>query len=123
MRPEHEHIRYPVLSVLFKNLMVFDTMDSKLTFEATLDDISIANFRGVALDEYADEALSTAFPRFRAHSPRPLYYIRNKTEPGTLSYALQVNHGGQTAVQKVVRDLARGVERTACSYAIVRYSY
>lgn len=74
LRSEHEHFRYAILTLLFKNLMVFDTVASKLEYEMSLPAPARVQFRGVAMDEYTDEELARTYPRFAYRSPRPRYY-------------------------------------------------
>lgn len=80
-RKEFEVLRITVLPILFKNLMVFETMEDKDNYESTLTGAQRINFRGIGLDETVDgrtaqlhSSSSRVYPCFRWRESRQCYY-------------------------------------------------
>jgi hypothetical protein len=135
MKPEHEYLRYSVLAMLFKNLLVFETVEAKESYIRTLNQDRIRSFQGVALDEYDLDQLTNTYPRFAVGGSRPCYYRDYKfkypesiggssgSDSGSvagLSHEKQLN---SDYVQMVITDLKTSLENMRHSYTVVRYSY
>jgi hypothetical protein len=81
MKKEMEFLKFTVLPILFKNLMVFETVEDKENFEVSLTPAQRINFRGIGLDENVDgqqvialdSTQSRVYPCFRWRESRPLY--------------------------------------------------
>lgn len=101
LRPEHEYLRYSVFYIIFKNLMVFDTVSNMVEYTATLTIEEFDDFWGVAVDEYEQET-EGVFPR--------LLTCQNCTYESTIgTFALL------TALETELRNVKH-------SYTVLRYS-
>jgi hypothetical protein len=85
MKKELEFLKFTVLPILFKNLMVFETMEAKDNFEMTLTAAERVSFRGIGLDETVDGNVATVntsqarvYPCFKWRESRGCYFRNHK---------------------------------------------
>lgn len=105
LRPEHEYLRYTVFWGLFRDLMIFKTLDSASEYSRFLTVDELEKFWVVTLDRYSDEELNNTYPCMSATTPRDLteMYRRSPWE--------------------VQASLRQKVSNAQLSYEIARYSY
>jgi chromosome segregation ATPase len=105
LRPEHENLRYSVFWGLFRDLMLFDTLESASEYSRFLTVNELEKFWVVTLDRYSDEELASTYPCMRSRSPRHLTAMYDRT-PWQVQAALVTRlHNAQN------------------SYELARYSY
>lgn len=104
LRPEDEYLRRTVLWTLFRDIMVFETREAKLTYKSLLEPVALKSFWGVALDDFDDVKVRKDFPCFRWGSPRDLKSL-------------------QMSPSQRLETLRRQLENGRSSREIVRYSY
>lgn len=105
---QYEHIKFCSLFILFKNVIVFDTMMNMNLYSNTLNITEFNEFRGIALDSYSEEELSTTYPRFAFKPPRSAH--------------CRYNYDKASGYQ-MVNQLTTQYDNTRTSHAIIQYSY
>ena len=98
LKPKHEYLRYTVFWIIFKNLMIFDTVANMFEYRFNLDASEAGDFWGVSIEEYAAES-AEVFPRLL-------------TQPTAQS--------STTAEQRLM--LQNDISKTKHSYTVLRYT-
>eukprot|EP01041_Mallomonas_annulata_P000640 gene640-1233_t len=103
LRKEHEYLRMTVIWSLFRDMMVFESTEAKLSYKSLLEPESMKDFWGVGLNDYSDEELQTVQPSFQYRGPRDLSELAVSPKE---------------RISKMERQLENGIT----SLAIIRYS-
>eukprot|EP00607_Mallomonas_marina_P009865 CAMPEP_0182420676 /NCGR_PEP_ID=MMETSP1167-20130531/5646_1 /TAXON_ID=2988 /ORGANISM="Mallomonas Sp, Strain CCMP3275" /LENGTH=214 /DNA_ID=CAMNT_0024596941 /DNA_START=527 /DNA_END=1171 /DNA_ORIENTATION=- len=101
--PNHEYLRNSVIWSLFREMMVFETAESLMSYRSQLHAEAAREFWGVALDDYTTDKLQNVHPHFRARIPRDLS-----------AYS--------TVPDMRIHQMQRRVEHCERSLAFIRYS-
>jgi hypothetical protein len=83
LRPEHEYLRYTVLWIIFKNLMIFETENDLIEYTSFLSNEEAEEFWAVSLDRYSH--VDDTYPRIFTRN------IDTNSSNGFLSYESKVN--------------------------------
>lgn len=103
LAPEHEYLRYTVFWIIFKNLIIFDTVANLFEYRFNLDASETGDFWGVAVEEYAGES-AEVFPRL----------LTRRTAPPP------PRAGATTDEQNLT--LQNDIRKTKHSYTVLRYT-
>ena len=104
LREEHEYLRYSVLWIVFKNLMIFETDEDRLSYAATLPFNEIEEFWAISLDFYDYPALNERYPQL----------LTSRNDQFELSETIPTSQR--------VAQLNKSICNVKHSYTVIRYT-
>lgn len=119
LRPEHEYLRYSVFWLIFKNLMIFDSILNLTNYYDTLTIAVAEDFWATSVDTYEAET-EDAFPR--------LLTRRNDTTLGAdarVTYNIYSSGKGSnsgSSVDDILAKLVQEIKNARHSYTVLRYT-